>query len=195
MKNACPRWSFLAVPVLAALGCSDPVPLPAQAAITLSIAKPVGTAAVPGKDCGVTQTYQVGDPTPPNTITHGDSVIDGDKGASVACSVRGKGPFTFSGSVHAAALDSNKNPITVTFTDGQVGADMLNGTATVSVFTPQLAGTFNSEPGACKISVLHGQIKPGSIWATFSCPGISAPPALLCAISESVIVFENCDGS
>ena len=36
MMNACPRWSLVAAPLLLSLGCSDPVPPPAQGALTLS---------------------------------------------------------------------------------------------------------------------------------------------------------------
>ena len=193
MMNA--RWSFLAVPLLAAMGCSDPVPLPAQGAISLSVQKPSKPTA--GTTCPLPgTTYQIGAPNPPSTINPGDSVIDGDKGAEVNCSVHGSGPFTFSGTLHGSTNDVNKYPITVTFSDGNVGADKTTGTVSVSVFTPQLAGTFSSAPSACTVNVIGKQIKGGSIWATVSCAAVSASPAQECEIgTSSVIVFENCDGS
>ena len=196
MMNACARWSFLAVPVLAALGCSDPVPLPAQGAISLSVTKPSGSDLMTGTDCPVPGiTYSVGTKksTVPTMSNPGESVIDGEGGAEVSCSVKGKGTFTFSGSLKAATIDT-KDPITVTFTNGQIGAD-FTGTATVSVFTPQLAGTYTSAAGGCKVKVINSQVKGGSIWASFTCPGITVPPSQQCSVGTSVFVFENCDGS
>ena len=193
MMNA--RWSLLAVPVIAAMGCSDPVPLPAQGAISLSIRKPskpsTGTTCpVPGK------TYEVSGKAAPTTNKPGDSLIDGESGASISCSVHGNGPYKFSGSFQGATNDTNKYPITVTFSDGVVAADKLTGTATVSVRAPDLADTFASKTSACTVNVIGQQVKGGSIWARFSCDAISAPPQQECEVgSGSVIVFENCDGS
>ena len=193
MMNA--RWSLLAVPAIAAMGCSDPVPLPAQGAISLSIQKP--SKASTGTTCPVPgRTYEVSGKAVPNTNRPGSSLIDGESGASISCSVHGSGPYTFSGSFHGATNDVNKYPITVTFSDGTVAADKLTGTATVNVFAPELAGTFASKTSACTVSVIGQQIKGGSIWASFSCNAISAPPQQECEVgSSSVIVFENCDGS
>lgn len=193
MMNACPRWSFLAVPLLAALGCSDPVPLPAQGAISLSIQKPLSN--VNGSSCPESgATYQVGGPGIPSTTSTGDSVIDGDNGAKISCSVKGSGPYTFSGSFHGTTPDGNHYPITVSFSSGTVDKDGVNGTVAVSVFTPVLAANFSSTD-ACTVTVLNKQIKGGSIWAKFSCPSITNPPSGLCRVGDSVIVFENCDGS
>ena len=207
MKNACSRWSFLAVPVLAAFGCSDPVPLPAQAAITLQIGGPSTTCPEPGN------IYPVGrlvvdpsDPTKmrkiaqaPSDSDPGHSVVDGEGGTTVSCSVQGKGPFTFSGSLHATATDAAEDPITVTFSNGVVNSDKKTGTVSVDVFTPQLDGTFSSGTTPCTVTVINGQIKGGSIWADFSCPSLTTPPSGVCTSgvppSVSTVVFENCDGS
>ncbi|HEX3849352.1 MAG TPA: hypothetical protein VHW01_00210 [Polyangiaceae bacterium] len=207
MKNACSRWSFLAVPVLAALGCSDPVPLPAQGAISLQIGGPSSTCPEPGN------VYPVGklknDPTDPTGMRKiaqapsdsdpGQSVVDGESGTTVSCSVRGKGPFTFSGSLHATSNDEAKDPITVTFSNGVVNDDKKTGTVMIGVFTPQLDGQFSSGSVPCTVNVINQQIKGGSIWADFSCPNLTSPPSGVCtsgvAPSVSTFVFENCDGS
>src|SRR6187551_2268097 len=103
MMNGCPRWSFLTVPLLAALGCSDPVPRPPQGNLTLSIQKPAtGTCPVPGK------TYIVGNPKGPSSGSAGDRLVDGQNGASIKCSVKGSGPLTFSGSIKGTS--SEKDP-------------------------------------------------------------------------------------
>ena len=192
MMNARARWSFLAVPLLAALGCSDPVPLPAQGAISLSVGKP--TTAVSQMTCpdsGHSYTVYSGS-VEPSKNSPGESVINGDNGSSISCSVRASGGgFAFSGSFTGVTKDSNHYPITVSFSDGVVDANKVSGTASVSVLTPVLAATFGST-APCKITVINSQVKPGSIYATFSCPTISSPPSGLCSVNASVIVFENC---
>ena len=195
MMNACTRWSFLAVPVLAALGCSSPVPLPAQGAISLSVQKPtsaVGDCPDPGNIYAVaTDKDHI-----PSTSTPGESVIDGDSGTHITCSVRASSTgFVFSGSFNGTTLDGNHYPIAVSFDNGIVNADKVTGSASVSVFTPVLGGTYTSNQN-CTITVLGDhQVKGGSIWASFSCPSIVTTPSGLCRVGPSVIVFENCDGS
>jgi len=188
MMNA--RWSFLAVPLLAALGCSDPVPLPAKAAVTLSVRLPASTANGTCPDSGT--TYYVGEPLKGDSGT----LIDGDKGAHISCSVKGSGAgFAFSGSLSANTTQGEPNPIVVSFSSGVVDANGV-GTTDLSVFTPKLTGTFRSN-ASCAVQVMGNppQVKGGSIWASVSCPSITAPPAGVCQVGPSVIVFENCDGS
>jgi hypothetical protein len=191
MMNGCPRWSFLTVPLLAALGCSDPVPRPAQGNVTLSVQQPMTgspTCPVPGK------IYVVGNPLGPSATSAGDRLIDGEHGATIKCSVHGSGPFTFSGSIHGTS--SEKDPVTVTFTGGMISADKLTGTGTVSVYTPSVDG-FTSSDASCTFTVVSQQVKHGSLWATFSCPSITqSSTAKSCQIgSTSAFVLENCDGS
>ncbi|MES1173565.1 MAG: hypothetical protein ABUL62_04480 [Myxococcales bacterium] len=192
MMNA--RWSFLAVPLLAALGCSDPVPLPAQGAITLSVRLPANTTSGTCPDSGT--TYESGSPAP-STGNPGGSLVDGDKGARVSCSVKPSGGgFAFSGNFAANTTSGESFPITVTFSNGVIDANG-NGTADIGVYTPKLSQTYSSSV-ACTVNVLGSpkQVKGGSIWASFSCPSITNPPSGLCAVgSNSVVVFENCDGS
>ena len=204
MMNACPRWSFLAVPVLAAFGCSDPVPLPAQGAATLGLydAQDASSGSCPiigGKSYQVGAKKKVGTVTmvqAPNTLTPGLSVIDGESGTSVSCSVKktSAGTYAFSGSLHASTGEND--PITVTIVNGTIAADQVMGSGEVSIFTPQLAGTFDSGATPCAFTVINKQVKGGSIWASFSCPSIAQPPSHACSVvNSSVIVFENCSGS
>jgi hypothetical protein len=192
MMNACARWSFLAVLVIASIDCSDPVPLPAQGAITLSVTTP--SQPVPAMMCPVPgKQYLVGSKgNAPTETDPGESLIDGD-GATVSCSVHGSGPYTFSGSLHASTTEGD--PITVTFTGGTVDADKKTGSVSVNLYTPQLAGNFDSGSTPCTVTVINGQVKNGSIWAQFSCPSVASPPSNLCGIGTSTFVFENCDGS
>jgi hypothetical protein len=191
MMNGCPRWSFLTLPLLAALGCSDPVPRPAQGNLTLSIQPPAGAGT-----CVMPQTYVVGNPKGPNNAMAGDRLIDGEHGATIKCSVHGSGPFTFSATIKG--LSSASDPVTLTITNGTINADKMAGTATVAVNTPQLANTFSSAAGACPVTVVGTNVKPGSLWATVSCPNITDPstPGKACSVGPiTTFVLENCDGS
>ena len=197
MMNACTRWSLLAVPVLTALGCSDPVPLPSQGAVSLNIK----SVAVNEMSCPLTaKLYQVYDTgtagfTAPSSSNPGNSVVDGDSGASVSCSVQGSGPFTFSGSLTGNTSEHQK--ITVTLSNGTVDANKSTGTVNVNVYTPDLLAAFSNGSTPCTVTVNNKQLnagKPGSIWLNFSCPTIAYPPSSLCGIDTSTIVFQNCNG-
>lgn len=173
-------------------GTASAAALPGQGAISLQIGGPSSTCPEPGN------VYPVGTPAP-SAADPGQSVIDGEGGTAISCSVRGTGPFTFSGSLHATSSDAARDPITVTFSGGTVNADKATGTVSVSVFTPQLEANFSSGSTPCTVEVINRQVKAGSIWANFSCPSLSSPPSGVCtsgvAPSVSTLVFENCDGS
>jgi hypothetical protein len=199
MMNADARCSFLAVPLLAALGCSDPVPPPAQAAVTLYLGQPV--VYVDGKTCPITRTYQIGaidskkNVLAPTASTPGQSVISGEGGSNISCSVSGGGGnYKFSGTLSAVTPQGDQ--ISVQFGNGVVGSD-FTGTADVSVYTPQAQGFSSVGTNMnCTIAVQNQQVASGHIWATFSCPQIASPPSGLCGIAPaSTIVFENCSGS
>ncbi|HEY1533592.1 MAG TPA: hypothetical protein VGF76_06225 [Polyangiaceae bacterium] len=166
--------------------------LPAQGAISLQIGGPSTTCPALG------MVYPVGKRAPSDTDP-GQSLVDGESGAAISCSVRGTGPYTFSGSLHATSSDKNEDPITVTFSGGTVNADKTTGSVSVSVFTPQLGNTFTSASTPCAVRVINQQVKGGSIWADFSCPSLTEPPSGECssgvAPSVSTLVLENCAGS
>ena len=198
MMNA--RWSFLAVPLLAALGCSDPVPLPAQGAITVNVRLPSSTSG--GSTCPDPGTaYTVGNPLTPATGT----LVDGDNSAHISCSVKpGGAGFAFNGSLSATTTTGDPYLITATFSGGSVDSTGA-GTTDFSLYTPKLSQTFTSS-APCTVQVINGQVKGGSIWARFSCPSLTNPPSGLCQVGDTdlsttlnafstVILFENCDGS
>lgn len=144
--------------------------------------------------CPVTdKTYVVGAPEGPSSMTPGIRLIDGEGGAKISCAVNGTGPYTFSGTIQATTpeLDS----VTFTISDGVVNADGLTGSASLSVTTTDLVGSYSSGFRACPIRVVDDQIKRGSIWATFSCDLIWPSAIGVCTVGESAFVFENCDGT
>jgi len=200
MLNAYRRWSFLALPLLATLGCSDPVPPPAQAALALQIGQPVPTVA--GRNCPVTKTYLVGafdsktmmtlapGNNPPKT---GQSLISGERGSVISCSVTGGGGnFRFSGSIQA--ISDSGGSVSASFSNGVISN--LTGTADVTVYTPELSANLSSTT-SCTFTVQNSQIKGGSMWASFACPDIESPPSYACGVLQagSAVVFENCSGS
>jgi hypothetical protein len=163
---------------------------PAQGNVTLSIQK------LDSSSCPVaSRTYVVGNPRGPNSVNPGDSLIDGEHDAKVSCSVRGNGSYTFSATIQARSSDND--PITLRISDGVINPDGKTGSATIGLFTPQLTSTFSSPESGCLVTVVNEQVKPGSLWATFTCPSISQPAtAQACGIgSTSTFVLENCDGS
>jgi hypothetical protein len=194
MMNGCPRWSVLALPLLAALGCSDPVPRPAQGSLTLSIQPPVGAGncPVPGT------TYVIGNPKGPNSGFAGDSLIDGEHGATIKCAVNGSSTFTFSGTIKGITNTTPSSKVAFQVSNGVINMDRLTGTATVAVNTNELAGNFASPAGACTVGVVQDAVKAGSLWATVTCPSISDPtsPGKACSVgSITTFVLENCDGT
>jgi hypothetical protein len=162
--------------------------LPAQASITAYVGQPM--VHVDQMACPVIEAYQVGAPDAPSAADPGESVVSGNAGSTISCSVMGQGMFGFSGSIRA--LTGTGDLISVTFANGTVGPDFA-GTADISLYAPQLSSTFSSA-APCAIAVLNQQVKPGSLWATFSCPRIASPPSGLCGLS-GVVVFENCSES
>ena len=192
MMNGCARWSFLTVPLLAALGCSDPVPRPSKGNLTLSVQPPkgAGTCSVTGKTYVVAAAKGVG----PKPSSPGDRVVDGENGATIKCSVHGSGPFTFSGTIKG--ISSGSDRVTFTITNGVIGADRLTGTASIAVNTTQIPNTLASD--GCAVAVVQDAVKPGSLWATVTCANINDPssPGIGCSVGpDTTFVIENCDGS
>ena len=143
--------------------------------------------------CPVTgKTYVVGDPQGPSSVAPGDRLIDGEHGATIKCSVRGRGPFEFSASIEAASSESDQ--VSLTFSQGLIDANGQTGSATLRVLTPQLGTAFTSAARGCALHVVNSQIKPGSIWATFSCDAVYPFNLGVCSIGAvSAFALENCD--
>jgi len=195
--NVSSRWCVTAVVALGALGCSDPVPPPAQGAFVATVQSV--SPPIDGKSCpsGASLTYDVPkvDPTliPPQTLEPNrylHKLIDGQDGSTVRCSVSGS--FKFSGriSLGGRALE---------ISDGMLGADK-KGTAHVTVTKsdqPGFSHSLSSPMNTCVIDAAAAsgnnfQVKAGSIWASFTCPTVEAEPSDACKAS-GIFVLENCD--
>lgn len=166
----------------------------AEGNLTLMVQPPTSTSAgncpVPGR------TYVIGNPKGPDRSSPGDRLTDGENGAKIKCSVTGSGPFAVSATIQGTTQETPADRVSLIIKDGVIDADTQTGTASVSVFTPQLAGTFSG--GDCTLSVINQNIKAGSLWASVTCPAISDPsaPGQACSVGQlSTFVIENCDGS
>jgi hypothetical protein len=182
-----------ALVVWCSLSCSDPVAPPAQGAFSASV-----TAASPqpaGKMCpsGAAQSFEAPTVTEPkdklSTSTYAEKLIDGENGAEMSCTVKGKDTFSFD-----ARIDYRNRTLELT---GGVVNPNLEGTARVVVFDQtKLSTPLTSGAGECTIRVVTNsngpQIRAGSMWASFDCPGVQAAPSDYCR-ANGVFVLENCN--
>jgi len=170
---------------LVALGCSDPVPPPAQGSLTMSVGPPFAGGTCPST--GFNGKIALGDGPNHRNNDPGDRVIDGQDDATASCRVGGSDTFTFSGSLeHLTSAFS--------ITGGTISKGGT-GTAEVSMFFPDVADVISSsEP--CRLSVATAplEVAPGRIWATIECPTLTVAdrPDGACG-ARGEFVMENCE--
>jgi len=168
----------------ALLGCGDPVPPPAEAAATVSIGAPI--SADPGSACTVPPHVTIFG-TPPDATSAGDTLVDGDGGADVRCTVTEDGTYSFSGSVKQGVQSFGVN--------GQVTAGGT-GTGLANMFDSVMAISLQAPPEVpCTFYVNQGSlaVESGAIWAGFSCPKFANPgqTGIWCQAS-GYFVFKSC---
>jgi hypothetical protein len=195
--NLSSRWCVTAVVAVGALGCSDPVPPPAQGAF---IARINSVSPAPaGKMCpaGAAFTYDVPavDPKliPPKTLdadTYAFKIIDGEDSSTVSCSITGGSTFTFSGRISLGGQ-------AIEVSNGMLGADK-KGTALITVTnTAHLSSSLAARAeNPCTVNAAAAadnnfQVRAGSMWASFNCPAVEHQPTDYCK-AEGFFVFENC---
>jgi hypothetical protein len=129
---------------------------------------------------GTAQTIQC-DLTTPGCKPNANVAVDGNS-ASVRCSVTGGGPFNVSGVITADNVGFSVNGPALTTTGGKAS------------ITSQYQ-THNLQGQDCDITIEpnKGQITPGAVWASFSCPsyGDRTTGDFNCAATGKFI-FENC---
>lgn len=169
---------------IASIGCSDPVPPAYKAGVRLRV---FGTGA-----CPVPQGVEkgIGDPRPDaGSVTgKGSPIFDGEKGVKTRCRVSNGPDFTVVG-------DASQHPISFRVS-GQINS-AGTGTGAIGLYVPE-AGSDLSSPATmpCTLTAVTTsagpQIKPGAVWARFTCASVAAPPSDTCQ-AEGEFVFENCD--
>jgi hypothetical protein len=174
-------WVCLALLGLGA--CSSPSPPPAEGSVqitwsngcSLSPASITGPGGLPsGKKVGANQT-----------------VLDGRDGYKVSCTVsRSGGGYSVSATLEL--------PDNIMLTVDANSVSTTGGKATMSFYSPGSINTFNSPLEGCTLTTTSSTtgltIMPGSIWATYSCPGVADTNNLgkVCDTS-GVIVFTGCN--
>lgn len=109
-------------------------------------------------------------------------VIDGDANASVKCKVQGASTFTFEGSITQSGTGFG-------LTEGTLAVDK-KGVARITLSNSEhLSSSLSSPSASCTIEAV--QIKPGAMWAGFSCPSVEQPPSDQCG-AQGTFVLENC---
>jgi hypothetical protein len=175
------------------------VPPPAQGAFWANVRSV--TPPPPGKMCpsGASLTFDVPavDPTslPSQTLdadTYVHRLIDGEDGAQVTCAVKGASAYTLEGTITQGFKS-------LTISSGTLGADD-KGMARITLRdsgNPGFSGNLSAPSANCTIDAAAAlgnnyQVKPGSIWAHFSCATVEQPPSDYCR-AEGYFVLENCD--
>jgi hypothetical protein len=192
--NLSSRWCVTAVVALGALGCSDPVPPPAQGAFIAQVRSV--SPAPQGKSCpsGTSFTYDVPEVPADKPLevlsgsTYVHRIIDGESNASVSCTVKGNG-----GSFEGRLAAQGKS---LEISSGTLDAT-LKGTARITLVNgAKLSGALSSPSANCTIDASKAggtnfQVAPGHIWASFSCPSVEQQPSTYCGASGT-FVLENC---
>jgi len=172
---------------IVSIGCSDPVPPAYKAGVRLRV---FGSGA-----CAVPQGVEkgIGEPRPDASglSGKGSPIFDGEKGVNTSCRVSNGPNFT-------VVADASQNPISFRVS-GQLtsmGTSAM-GTGTIGLYVPEANGELSSPVDMpCALTAVSTsagpQIKPGAVWAKFTCASVAAPPAYSCQ-AEGEFVFENCD--
>ena len=184
--------------------CSDPVPPAAQGAASIDLGPPSIDAAGLGAKCS--NQHWINVPYNANTkgyVTSASSApsraIDGENGATVACSVKQSGAsYAVNGSLFSSA---NNGMVEISFqiTPGQdaTGVLTVSDADTVSSYTLDSARVGSSK---CTVSVTPAAgeglgIAPGRVWAKVWCTDLAiyGSPGSICSVPNSYVVLENCD--
>jgi|SRR5688572_14160549 hypothetical protein len=144
-----------------------------------------GACAVPqGVEAGI------GEPPPDSAAVTGKgaTLFDGEKGVNTTCRVSSGPDFT-------VVATASQSPISFRV-DGQISATGA-GTGSIGLYIPEANGELSSRAAMpCALTAVQTsagyQIKPGAVWAKFTCGQVTQPPAFACQ-AEGEFVFENCD--
>jgi hypothetical protein len=164
--------------------CSSPAEPPAKGALSLSI-----TAFSPmpqGSACQVAGSLTLPEAplTPPSETVIGDSLVDGDQGAEVSCTVKPDGDgFSVNGSIRLGSSALNTS-----FTLDANGA----GTGSMTIVRQAYATQSNDAAMPCTFNKIVAQ--GGAAWVSFSCPVIydrSSKASTYCTV-DGVLTLQNC---
>ncbi len=167
--------------MLAAAGCSDPVPSSAAAGLNLN----VGVAA----SCPMMSGFpdDLGNP-PPTMTSSGAPVFNGEAGVSVSCTLRDTGGGSYAVS---ASITSRDPRVAFGLNDGTINIADGKGTGAVSINSTSLESTIDSKDTPCTLSVIAIQADKQALWAHFDCSRLSGNPSPICQ-AHGEFVLQNC---
>jgi hypothetical protein len=187
--------------------CSDAVPPAAQGAASFHVASPAMLGAACPSNPHWSNAPFIADMSTTQAVTFtalpmGDSLaVDGQKGATVSCSVkaRGDGKFDVTASISSPTLQNMQN--NSFFVSTTVGPQDTAAPGTVSVSDDQTGNLLTST--SCTIAARppgsdgNPGVASGKIWASATCSnaaetGNAAPNARCDFTPPAVFVFENC---
>jgi hypothetical protein len=189
-------WSVTAWVAVSALGCSDPVPRPAEGAFNAQVGS--ASPAPAGKTCPNRPSIYFEVPTVPPATTVDERldeqtylhwVIDGESSATVTCTVKGQGT-SFEGRISSGGK-------TLDISSGTLDAT-LKGTASITVGnSAAMSGSLSSPSANCVINASNTggtryEVAPGRIWASFDCEAVERQPTDSCS-ARGTFVLENCN--
>lgn len=197
-------WNSVALAVIAAgsivaSGCSDPVPPPAQGAVTYRMYK-AGT-----QNCQIPPHTSNAPSAPAGTGTNvtgtnkGNEAVDGDNGAKVKCKVAAAGAaFDVNATIQVGTVSFAMNTTIADQQEGVDGTVDVNDNQTQASYLQPV--TYAKPPTPpCKFSVKPASgegygAASGRIWGKFTCDQAmdTQNPGSSCSI-EGTFVFENCD--
>lgn len=182
-----PITSLLLLPLL---GCSDPIPLPAEGAWALTFL----STPTQGKTCGITTHNQgigVISPTQLDQAGLRKNLVDG---SDINCQVIPQGTgFSAGGSNTLGGLMLS---VQVPEIDGNA-TETAPVPGQLSYRSPETQNVF-SAPNDVPCSFWFGngqqQIAPGRVWMQFECDAVQhLSTDSSCAIGSGVVAFQNCE--
>ncbi|MDI3288307.1 hypothetical protein [Polyangium sp. 15x6] len=178
-RVACLAFPLVAFALLG--GCSDPVPPTPQGAFNVQFTDT-------GVDCAIaSHRSEAGDITDSKKTA---VLIDGVDGANVTCSVSGAGPFNVS-----AKITLGSDGINLSIPAINVGATEASpASGSFAFWSDRTAGdAFSSSKCSFYFKEGTGEgVASGKLWVSFVCPEV-LESTNKCGISESHVIFENCD--
>jgi hypothetical protein len=197
--------------LLSTLGCSDPPSPPPQGAISVFLGDPTsgqgscptntGEISVPARNGNEDPTYNALNCDLSTGCKPDESVVvDKDQNAEVQCSVQSVGTDQFNVNFQLTKPASSTSGGTVfsgSTTSGPITSS--GGTMRISQFVNPPGATFSQDNCTVEItpSTLqfpNGVVKPGAIWAHFSCDTMQMQDAAgnqQCS-ATGAFIFENC---
>ena len=196
MKSARVVAAIASLALAPVVACSDPPSEPAQGALTVTVLDSTASGPVCQSTHGqlnLPADTRVYDELMSCDLSKGCKpselvVVNRAEGADVQCTVRA------SGDGYQVSLMISRQPYVLLQVTGNIGP--TGGTVTIGE-SAELGGGTTINDTKCNVSIQPnvGTVKPGAIWARFTCDNATVrgdPSGAACKI-EGAFIFENCE--